>query len=135
MSHIEYGARVRVRLTWISIDKLHLLGIYYCFNPNPNFSFASTQSLCPPNVLCYGHIECGARVRVKLTWIFIDKLHLLGIYYCFNPNPNPNYLFALTQSLCAPNILQNFHNLRISEDWKLRDALGVINIESFQIYN
>ena len=79
-------------------------------------------------------MKYGARVRVRFIWIFIDILHLFGIYYCFNPNPNPNYPFASTQSLCAPNVVQSFHNLRISEDWKLGDPLGVINIESFQIY-
>ena len=73
--------------------------------------------------------------RVRLSWIFIDWLHLLVIYYCFNPNPNPNYSFASTQSLCAPNVLQSFNDLRISKDWKLGDPLGVINSESFQIYN
>ena len=59
----------RVRLTQVYIDSLLLPGL---------------------------GLGVGLGVRVRLTQVFIDSLLLAGIILRFNPNPN--FLFILTQN-------------------------------------
>ena len=77
-----------------------------------------------------GTIELGLGLDLPR---FLLTLFLTGILQCVDSNPNPTFWFLLTQSLWPPNDLKSFHDMRLSDYWKLGEYLGVINIESFQI--
>ena len=95
MSQIKYGTRVRPTQDYIDSLVLPGLGLRVGLGLGLGVRVRLTQvyidSLLSPV------LGLGLGVRVRLTQICIDSLLLAGVILCFNPNPN--FLFILTQSL------------------------------------